>query len=165
MVKFMILFRQPEDIDKFENVYQNFLALVERMPHIQRRQVVHVTGSPLGAPEFYRILELYFKTSEVQRDALMSPEGQEAGGELNRFESGSFELLFADVYEEAGSSTPLPDDAEGAEAKATAAEAAKADAPEGAQETAPEAEATETETQAAEAKQQSSDAVAASSAD
>lgn len=144
MVKFMILFRQPEDVDKFENVYQDFLALVERMPHIQRRQVIHVTGSPQGAPEYYRILELYFESSEVQQEALMSPQGQEAGAELNRFDSGSFQLLLADVYEEAGGSTPQAADAE---AEATDTEAA-------------DAEPSETE-----AEEASSDTVAASSAD
>ena len=145
MVKFMILFRQPEDVDKFENVYQDFLALVERMPHIQRRQVVHVTGSPQGAPEYYRILEIYFESSDRQTEALMSPEGQEAGSELNRFESGSFQLLFADVYEEAGSSTEQAADDEGAETDASDAET--------------------TETDAAAAEEPSSDTVAASSAD
>ncbi len=108
MIKFMILFRQPDDIDKFENVYQDFLALVERMPHIQRRQVVHVTGSPQGAPEYYRILEIYFESSDKQTKALMSPAGQEAGSELNRLPKDSLQLLFADVYEEAGSSSPQP---------------------------------------------------------
>ena len=51
MIKFMILFGPPEDAERFENVYQDFLALVERMPNILRRQVVHVTGSPQGAPQ------------------------------------------------------------------------------------------------------------------
>ena len=147
MVKFMILFRQPEDVDKFENVYQDFLALIERMPHIQRRQVVHVTGSPQGAPEYYRILELYFESSEVQQEALMSPQGQEAGAELNRFDRDSFQLLLADVYEEAGGSTPQAADNETAEAEATDTETA-------------DAEASETE-----AEEASSDTVAASSAD
>ncbi len=161
MVKFMILFRQPEDLDKFENVYQDFLALVERMPHIQRRQVVHVTGSPQGAPEYYRLLEIYFESSEIQQEALMSPEGQEAGTELNRLDSGSFQLLMADVYEEVGGSTPQATDDE------AAAEVANAEATATIDEEAPEAAATEPETEAAEAeaKQPPSDTVAASSAD
>lgn len=175
MVKFMILFRQPEDIDKFENVYQNFLALVERIPHIQRRQVVHVTGSPQGAPEFYRILELYFESSDMQTEALMSPAGQEAGGELNRFESGSFQLLLTDVYEEAGSSTPQA--GHGIAADSEPAEAADDLAPEAAA-TKDESEPAETadfdtakaeqsEANAAEAgdEEPSSEKVAASSAD
>lgn len=106
MIKFMILFRQPEDVDEFENVYQDFLALVERMPHILRRQVVHVTGSPQGAPEHYRILELYFESHEIGYEALLTPSGQEAGNELARLPKDSYQLLLCDVYEEAGGSTP-----------------------------------------------------------
>ena len=38
----------------------------------------------------------------------MSDAGQEAGQELHRLPTDSFQLLFADVYEEAGGSTPQP---------------------------------------------------------
>jgi len=106
MLKFMIVFSQPEDAERFENVYQDFLALVERMPNILRRQVVHVTGSPQGTPEIYRILELYFESTETQNEALLSIAGQEAGKELQRLATGSYQLLHADVYEEDGASTP-----------------------------------------------------------
>ena len=106
MIKFMVLFRQPDNAERFENIYQDFLALVERIPHIQRRQVVHVTGSPGGAAEYYRILEIYFDSLEIQNEALMSDAGQEAGAELYRLPKDSFELLYADVYEEEGGSTP-----------------------------------------------------------
>ncbi len=105
----MIMFHQPADINEFENVYQDFLALIERMPNIIRRQVVHVTGSPQGTPTFYRILEIYFDTLEDQQSALLSNIGQEAGKELGRFPQGSVDLLFADVYEEEGGSTPSSD--------------------------------------------------------
>ena len=113
MIKFIILFDQPDDAEKFENVYQNFLALVERMPNILRRQVVHITGSPLGAPQYYRILELYFESQRRMQEALMTPIGQEAGTELRGLPSDSFKLLFADVYEEAGGETPTPSAGEG----------------------------------------------------
>jgi len=103
MHKFIVLFRQPADLPAFEPVFQDFLALAERMPHIQRRQVLHITGSPLGSPEFYRALELYFDSAEDMRTALLSPQGQEAGSELSRLPKGAMQLLFADVYEEAGS--------------------------------------------------------------
>ena len=108
MIKFIILFHQPTDLDSFEQVYQDFLALVERMPHIIRRQVVHITGSPQGTASFYRILEIYFESSQQQQEALMSKIGQEAGQELGRLPRGTFQLLYADVYEEAGGSTPAP---------------------------------------------------------
>ncbi len=105
MIKFIVLFDQIEDPENFENVFQDFLALAERMPHIQRRQVVHITGSPQGAPKFYRILELYFDSPAKQQAALMSGIGQEAGKELSRLPPGTVQLLFADVYEEDGGST------------------------------------------------------------
>ena len=108
MIKFMILFGQPEDAESFENVYQDFLALVERMPNILRRQVAHVTGSPQGMPEIYRILELYFESTALQTEALLSSVGQEAGAELARLPKDSYQLLLTDVYEEAGGSTPHP---------------------------------------------------------
>ncbi len=109
MIKFMILFGPPEDAESFENVYQDFLALVERIPDIQRRQVAHVTGSPQGAPKIHRILEIYFESTDAQTEALMSPMGQEAGKELRRLPDDSYQLLLADVYEEAGGNTPQPD--------------------------------------------------------
>ena len=108
MIKFMILFGPPEDAENFENVYQDFLALIERMPKILRRQVVHVTGSPQGTPEIHRILEIYFESTDAQTEALMSAAGQEAGKELQRLPDDAYQLLLTDVYEEEGGSTPQP---------------------------------------------------------
>lgn len=126
MIKFMVMFRQPDNAERFENIYQDFLALVERIPHILRRQVVHVTGSPGGAAEYYRILEIYFDSLEIQNQALMSDAGQEAGAELYRLPKDSFEILFADVYEEEGGSTPV---AESADEPAELAASEPADSP------------------------------------
>lgn len=112
MFKFMIVFRKPKDLGRFENTYNDLLALVERMPNIQRRQVVTVTGSPLGASPYYRILEVYFADRHAMSDSLLSPQGQEAGAELQKLPAGSFEMLFADVYEEEGGYTPPPDTTE-----------------------------------------------------
>ena len=105
MVKFMILFSTPDDLERFEDSYNNFLALIERMPDIRRRQVINVLGSPMGTPRLYRILEVYFDSYDALNAALKSPQGQEAGGELRTFPSGEIELLFAEVYEEAGGQT------------------------------------------------------------
>lgn len=105
----MILFRKPAALDTFENRYNDFLALVERMPEITRRQVINVTGSPFGEPAYYRILEVYFDDEARMQAALTSGAGQEAGRELSGFGRGAFELLFADVYEESGGKTRTDD--------------------------------------------------------
>ncbi len=106
MVKFVILFYQPDDLDTFENAYNDLLALVERMPQIVRRQVNAVIGSPLGETRLYRALEVYFEHEAALRTALTSAQGQEAGAELSRrFRTGAFEMYFTQVYEEAGGQT------------------------------------------------------------
>lgn len=106
MVKLTVIFNKPVDPDEFEFVYTAFLALVERMPNIMRRQVNSVLGSPLGAIAFYRVLEVYYDSYERLDESLRSPAGQEAGGELRRLERGSVQMYFAEVFEEAGGSTP-----------------------------------------------------------
>jgi len=106
MVKFAIQFHKPTDLPAFETAYNDFLALVERMPNITRRQVNSVLGSPTGETPLYRILEVYFADYSQLDAALKSPTGQEAGAELRRFASGSFVMFFTEVYEEAGGQTP-----------------------------------------------------------
>jgi uncharacterized protein (TIGR02118 family) len=105
MFKFMLIFYHPADAPAFENSYQDLLALVERMPFIQRRQVIHVTGSPTGKSPYYRILEVYYEDQERLNQSLLSPAGQEAGRQIQTFPPKSFELIFAEVYEEAGGQT------------------------------------------------------------
>lgn len=107
MVKFMMIFYQPDSVMKFENMYNDLLALVERMPAITRRQVVNSLGSLTGTARIYRILEVYFEDETLMRAALMSARGQEAGAELRtRFPRDSYEIIYAQVYEEAGGHTP-----------------------------------------------------------
>lgn len=106
MYKFMMVFYHPDDLDTFENSYNDLLALVERMPSIKRRQVINVVGSPQGKSPYYRILEVYFDDQATLQAALLSPAGQEAGGQIMKFAAGTFELLFAEVFEEIGGSTP-----------------------------------------------------------
>lgn len=110
MVKFMILFAKPENPTEFEDVYNDFFSLVERMPDIARRQVVDVLGSPIGETRLFRILEVYFEDRETMEAALRSKAGQEAGGELRRLKPGSFEMVFAELYEEEGGQTPGQED-------------------------------------------------------
>ena len=106
MHKFMMVFHKPENMEAFENSYNDLLALVERMPDVQRRQVISVTGSPVGDSRFYRILEVYFSDQPHMEQSLLSSAGQEAGGQMMTFPEGTFEMIFAEVYEEDGGQTP-----------------------------------------------------------
>jgi uncharacterized protein (TIGR02118 family) len=119
MFKFMIIFNKPANLEKFENSYNDLLALVERMPDILRRQVINVVGSPLGDSRIYRILEVYFDNQAKMEESLRSPSGQEAGGEISRFPAKTFELIFAEVYEEAGAKTEPTETSQTAETTET----------------------------------------------
>lgn len=110
MFKFMMLFRRPVDLVNFENSYNDLLALVERMPDVQRRQVINVLGSPVGKSPYYRILEVYFEDRKTMEASMLTPAGQEAGGQMMTFPAGSFEMIFAEVYEEAGGTTTVNTD-------------------------------------------------------
>ena len=105
MFKFVVQFAAPDDAFAFEDAYTDFLALVERMPNIRRRQVLHVIGSPQGEAPYFRALELYFDDEAAMQQALLSPVGQEAGAELARFGNSVDRMLYGDVYEEADGMT------------------------------------------------------------
>jgi uncharacterized protein (TIGR02118 family) len=107
MVKFIITFSTPANVDVFEKAYNDLLALVERMPNIDRRQVVSILGSPVGEAPFYRILEIYYASVEQMEASLRSDAGQATGAELGRrFTAGKYSAFYAEVYEEVGGSTP-----------------------------------------------------------
>lgn len=117
MVKFAVLFHRPlpDRMPEFETYYTRFLALIEQIPDITRRQVVDVLGSPTGESKYYRMLELYFADKNTMTAALNTDEGQRAGTMLHlvfKPHGYRFETLFADVYEEAGGHTPAPPDEE-----------------------------------------------------
>ncbi len=107
MFKFMIIFRQPptSTIRTFEQTYAQLLYHIEQMPHIIRRQVITVVGSPTGPSPYYRILEVYFADRAQMEEAMRSEAGQLAGAQLSGFPEGAFEMVFADVYEESGGKT------------------------------------------------------------
>ena len=96
----------PDEINRatFENAYNQFLALAEHIPSIQRKQVIHVLGSPSGTSQYYRALELYFPDRPTMANALRSQAGQVTGQMLHQHFTASpyrFEMIFAEVYEEA----------------------------------------------------------------
>ena len=106
MVKFMMIFYKPRVMKDFEGAYNAFLAKVEQMPDIKRRQVNSIVGGPKGDSRFHRILEVYFDDFDHLKASLNSPQGQAAGVEIAKFPTGTCEMIFAEVYEEAGGQTP-----------------------------------------------------------
>lgn len=100
MVKLVIMYKHPQNEDEFEDNYVKNLAMLERMTGIIRQQANMVLGSPEGASPFYRILELYFASTEALDSAMRSPEGVEAGQMLMAYAADIVDILFVDVFED-----------------------------------------------------------------
>ena len=99
MVKLSILYRRADDETVFEAHYNQNLALMEKLPGIQRRQACVVLGNPAGNCPYSRVLELYFADYAALDQALLSQEGRAAGADLMQFARDA-EVLFAEVYED-----------------------------------------------------------------
>jgi uncharacterized protein (TIGR02118 family) len=100
VVKLVLLFKHPHDIDAFEQHYIDNLALLEQLPGIIRRQANLVLGSPLGKSPYYRILELYFDNFEALDAAMTSNSGVQAGQQLMETVGHLVESIFVDVFED-----------------------------------------------------------------
>ena len=103
MVKLMIMFKHPADIERFEVGYVQNLALLEKMKGIQRQQANIVLGNPMnpeGHSPYYRILELYFEDQAALDKAMRSPAGIAAGQSLMQYAGTIAEVLFVDVLED-----------------------------------------------------------------
>ncbi len=101
MYKLMILFRRPSDLEAFEQAWSHeFVPRAEKMPGIRRVAVSRVQGAPAGEADLHLVHELYFDDAEALQQAMVSPEGQEAGRALMAFAAEYASLYFAEHQEE-----------------------------------------------------------------
>jgi uncharacterized protein (TIGR02118 family) len=101
MHKLIILFYQPLDWGAFEQGWQKFLGLAEKMPGLRKESVAEV-GQLIYGPErqrYAKIHELYFDSLQHLETALRSEAGQAAGEWLHQFTHGRFLLLTAEHKE------------------------------------------------------------------
>jgi uncharacterized protein (TIGR02118 family) len=101
MYKLVILFEQPLNEVEFQDNWQTFMGLAEKLPRL-RREVVSGVEQVVHAPDgrqYTRIHELIFDSREALETALQTKAGQEAGQFLQNFTSGRMVLLSADHKE------------------------------------------------------------------
>ncbi len=108
MIKLLVLFRQDTQSAEFARRYEKNIALLRRMPGVQRIQRGVVAGNPAGNPAYHHMSEVYFESFEALDAALTSPEGVAAGKDLMDFAGTGAEMLF--VEEQSGQAKPLTPD-------------------------------------------------------
>jgi Cys-tRNA(Pro) deacylase len=107
MVKLVLLYRHASKTGSFDLHYRANLALLKRMSGIQRLVEGEVIGGPAGESPFHRMVELHFEDFDTLDAAMTSPEGVAAGKDLMGFASGSVELMFVRIEDQARAPKPL----------------------------------------------------------
>lgn len=96
MYKLIILIQPPEDQERFERRWPEFLAVAERMPGLLREVTSRVDRVLSGEFPVHMVHELYFDSLKSAAKAMGSPEGEEAGRVLQDITLGAVTLLLAD---------------------------------------------------------------------
>ena len=98
MVKLTVLFGHPADREAFEAYYANLhLPLVEKIPNVRRFESGRVRAADGGEPPFHRIAELWFESAERMGEAVSSPAGEAATGDLPNFATGGATFFVSPV--------------------------------------------------------------------
>ena len=101
MYKLVVLFEQPLDEMEFQENWQIFMGLAEKMPRL-RKEIVSSVQQMVVAPDgrqYSRIHELLFDSRDALEAALQSKAGQEAGQFLQSIAYGRMVLLTAEHME------------------------------------------------------------------
>jgi len=99
MVKFVVMYGQPEDPAAFDAHYADtHVPLVEQIPNLRRFEAGKVVGTPDGgAPPFYYLAELSFDDAAAMQAAMGSAEGQAAGADVGTFATGGATVMIVEV--------------------------------------------------------------------
>jgi uncharacterized protein (TIGR02118 family) len=102
MVKFVALYKQPEDAAAFDkHFYGVHKPLCEVVPNLLKMEVTKVTGTPRGPSEYYMIVSMYFENQQIMMDSLMSEAGMATAKDARAFAKDIFTGLFAEVADTA----------------------------------------------------------------
>ncbi len=100
MIKMVVLYRQPENRELFDEKYFNeHLDLNALTPGIVRTEISRFFDLRGADPEYYVMAEIYFSDRETLMQALKSPESKAAGAQLQSFAAGLATFHFAKVLE------------------------------------------------------------------
>ncbi len=101
MIKLIALYKQPTDVNAFEEHYANVhIRLVERIPGLRKTEWTRMLAAPDGAAPYYMMYEMYFDNMAAYEAAMKSDENKAAAKDLMSFAGGLITLLLAESYED-----------------------------------------------------------------
>jgi len=89
-VKLIVLYPPPKNEGVFEKIYQteHVPLAVAKLGGKSKMVATKVTGSPQGAPPFYRIAEVYFPSMQALQACAASDGGKEVLAHAVKISSG-----------------------------------------------------------------------------
>jgi uncharacterized protein (TIGR02118 family) len=99
MVKAVVLYGPPEDVDAFERYYaETHMALATAFPGLRRFEAARGIATPDGSDlPYQRIAELTFDDMDALQAGLASEEGQAAVNDIPNFATGGVTIFFAEI--------------------------------------------------------------------
>lgn len=100
MIQLTVLYGQPQSPEAFDRHYEETHApLARKLPRLKGYTIIRPSSlNPQEPSASYLIANLYFATMDEFQEALSSPEGQAAAGDLANFATGGATLLVGDVH-------------------------------------------------------------------
>jgi uncharacterized protein (TIGR02118 family) len=101
MASLVVLYKTPKDTAAFDKYYFDTHApLAKKIPGVRKYEVSKGTvASPAGPSGVHLVALLQFDSLAAIQQALTTPEGQAAAGDLSNFASGGVDLLMFDTRE------------------------------------------------------------------
>ncbi len=97
MLKLLVLYPQPADVQQFEADYAAHLELLHEKAGIpadvKPYTVTKMLPTPEGAPAFYQLFSLPFESPEALQAAMSSAGMQEVGADAARISTGGAPVI------------------------------------------------------------------------
>jgi uncharacterized protein (TIGR02118 family) len=99
MVKAVVLYGAPGDVDAFERYYADtHTGLAKAIPGLQRFEAARAIATPDGSElPYQRIAELTFEDMDALQRGLGSEQGQAAVNDIANFATGGVTIFFAEI--------------------------------------------------------------------
>ena len=101
MAKIVVMYKIPTDAAAFDKYYfETHIPIAKKIPGLKRYEVSQgPVATPSGPSPFHLIAMLEFSNMAAIQQALGSPQGQAAAGDMQNFASGGADLLVFETRE------------------------------------------------------------------
>ena len=92
MIKYVALYRTPDDPESFDkNYFETHVPIVDETPGLVRTEIAKVTRMMVGDPAYYLVAELYFTDVESMKAAFKTEPWRASGENLQSW--GGMDLV------------------------------------------------------------------------